>query len=826
VDVTTGLRTVAITVGASDIGEGVDRVVVRLDRNFATSATGLSSSFTFTNAADSFADGVSSLSQRFDPSSGAGAYTVLGVTVFDRAGNSTSYTGADLTRLNIARSFQITSNTAADTVAPVLTGLTLPTGIDVRAGGGALLPVTVSASDTGRGVASVSVTFDRVFNNGSVYSRTVTIRDTQTDPFADGSAAATQFFSEFTEPGTYTVTGVTVTDKAGNSSSYDRADLTALGASTAIEVTSDTPLDTARPTLTAFDLPDVVDVTDGNTFLGIYAAAADAGTGVERVSVRFDRAFTDRNGAVTSTNLNDSSDSLANGATLARSLFASSQPGTYVIAGVTVYDVVGNSRFYSTASLAQLGFDTSFQVADRNLQPTVSVVAPAAIAEDGGAPLALSLLFAAGAPASGTVVVSFTAARSTATNGVDVDAASFSGSYSVTPAADGTYTLALPSIAILADQVVEGTETIAVTIRTPGQIFDTGSDSKTVLVDLVDSGQTGGAGADTITGTRFADRLSGLGGDDRLTGGMGNDRLDGGDGLDIAVFAGAFRQSSISTISGITTVAGSEGADTGVAVERYQFADGVLVIDPNSIGAQVQRLYAAVLDRQAEQSGLEHWLDQINEAGQSIQSVASFFLQSPEFQGSGVDIASNGAFVDVLYRRVLGRAADAAGRADWISRIDAGLARSDALLFFSESNEHRAQTASVTGGGYFETDEAYQTVALLYDSFADRKPDAAGLIGWAEALKSGGMTPGQVAAGFAASDEFRARTEGLDRGQLVDFMYRNTLDREADAPGRAHWVAQLDGGLSTGDMLLYFATSTEHQFLYSAHITGGIDVLG
>ncbi|HEU0043135.1 DUF4214 domain-containing protein [Sphingomonas sp.] len=455
---------------------------------------------------------------------------------------------------------------------------------------------------------------------------------------------------------------------------------------------------------------------------------------------------------------------------------------------------------------------------------TVSVAAPEAIAEDGGQALSLNLTFSNVSQARGTVTLSFAAAGSTATDRTDVTVPSYSEEYAIPPASV-QYTFALPTIAILADSLVEGTETIAVTIRASGQMFDTGTDTKTVTIKLVDSGQTGGMGADTLTGTRFKDDLTGAAGDDRLIGGLGDDRLDGGAGQDTAVFAGGFRQSSVGTASGVTTVAGPEGVDTGVGVEQYRFADGVLVIDPDGAGAQVQRLYAAVLDRSADQAGLESWLDRMHDDGWTLDRVADAFLRSPEFQASGANVAGNAAFVDFLYRRVLDRAADAAGRADWIARLDAGLARSDALLFFSESGEHKAQTASMTAGGWFETDDAYQTVALLYDSFAGRRPDAAGLIGWAEALKGGTMTLSQVAAGFAASDEFRTRTAGLDRGQLVDFMYQNTLDRPPDAPGRAHWIAQLDGGLSTGDMLLLFATSTEHQYLYSAYITGGIDVL-
>lgn len=51
------------------------------------------------------------------------------------------------------------------------------------------------------------------------------------------------------------------------------------------------------------------------------------------------------------------------------------------------------------------------------------------------------------------------------------------------------------------------------------------------------------------------------------------------------------------------------------------------------------------------------------------QSVAAYFLQSPEFQAAGVDVAANGAFVDFLYRNVLGREPDAASRADLVGRL-------------------------------------------------------------------------------------------------------------------------------------------------------------
>ncbi|WP_235518691.1 DUF4214 domain-containing protein, partial [Sphingomonas sp. Leaf208] len=124
--------------------------------------------------------------------------------------------------------------------------------------------------------------------------------------------------------------------------------------------------------------------------------------------------------------------------------------------------------------------------------------------------------------------------------------------------------------------------------------------------------------------------------------------------------------------------------------------------------------------------------------------------------------------------------------------------------------EHRALTANTVAQGYFNTDDNYQAVALLYDSFAGRKPDTSGLIYYAERLKTGTLTLTQAANDFAGSAEFTQATNGFTNSQLVDYMYRNTLDREADAGGKAYYTTALDNGFSKGALLLEFSQSQEH----------------
>jgi hypothetical protein len=184
---------------------------------------------------------------------------------------------------------------------------------------------------------------------------------------------------------------------------------------------------------------------------------------------------------------------------------------------------------------------------------------------------------------------------------------------------------------------------------------------------------------------------------------------------------------------------------------------------------------------------------------------------------------SNADYVEFLYQNALGRASDPGGKAAWVNQLNNGADRADLLIGFSESPEHRGLTAELVSKGFFNTDDAYQAVALLYDSFAGRLPDAGGLVNWAEALKSGAMTLAQVASGFANSAEFQNLTSGMSHSQLVDFMYQTSLDRGADSGGKAGWVNALDAGMSDGDLLIGFSQSTEHFFLLGSHITNGID---
>jgi hypothetical protein len=100
-------------------------------------------------------------------------------------------------------------------------------------------------------------------------------------------------------------------------------------------------------------------------------------------------------------------------------------------------------------------------------------------------------------------------------------------------------------------------------------------------------------------------------------------------------------------------------------------------------------------------------------------------------------------------------------------------------------------------------------VARLYDTLFDRAPDSEGLAFWASALR-GGTALGAVADGFVASPEAQGRSGGLGDAEFVNALYRNALDREADAAGRDFWTGALQRGSDRGDIVQAISEAPEH----------------
>jgi len=98
----------------------------------------------------------------------------------------------------------------------------------------------------------------------------------------------------------------------------------------------------------------------------------------------------------------------------------------------------------------------------------------------------------------------------------------------------------------------------------------------------------------------------------------------------------------------------------------------------------VSRFYQQSLSREPDAPGLEGWVNALINGSLSGDDVAYGFIFSQEFIDRNT---SNEEFVTILYRAFFGREPDSVGYNGWLSAVNIGLSREDALNGFIYSRE-------------------------------------------------------------------------------------------------------------------------------------------
>ena len=154
------------------------------------------------------------------------------------------------------------------------------------------------------------------------------------------------------------------------------------------------------------------------------------------------------------------------------------------------------------------------------------------------------------------------------------------------------------------------------------------------------------------------------------------------------------RRSILALLFAFFAVVATVGSGTPVSADER---DGAPLTElpaavPDGIRDSIVRLYGAVFDRTPDAAGFSFWLDQYL-TGTPLATVAEAFMQSPEWTTTYGEVDDD-AFVELLYRNVLGRAPDPDGAAHWRSQLEGGMSRVTMLLGFSESDEYVAATGT------------------------------------------------------------------------------------------------------------------------------------
>jgi hypothetical protein len=157
----------------------------------------------------------------------------------------------------------------------------------------------------------------------------------------------------------------------------------------------------------------------------------------------------------------------------------------------------------------------------------------------------------------------------------------------------------------------------------------------------------------------------------------------------------------------------------------------------DSLGRRVDQLYQSILRRPADISGKAANVAKLA-SGASENDLALTLLTSAEYASRH---ASNSAFVDGLYRDVLGRSADAAGRASWVALLDQGRSRADVAKSF------------------LTADERYlKQIDSFYSAYLGRAADTGGRNSFLNGLRSGSLNIASAVESLLASDEYFARS--------------------------------------------------------------------
>lgn len=85
----------------------------------------------------------------------------------------------------------------------------------------------------------------------------------------------------------------------------------------------------------------------------------------------------------------------------------------------------------------------------------------------------------------------------------------------------------------------------------------------------------------------------------------------------------------------------------------------------------------------------------------------------------------------------------------------------------------------------------------LYTAYFNRAADKNGVDYWANEMDNNGWTLDDVANTFAQQPEYTALYDGKTNQEIVDLVYTNVLNRDADAAGAEYWLAELDSGAVT-----------------------------
>lgn len=239
-------------------------------------------------------------------------------------------------------------------------------------------------------------------------------------------------------------------------------------------------------------------------------------------------------------------------------------------------------------------------------------------------------------------------------------------------------------------------------------------------------------------------------------------------------------------------------------------------VDEAALEAFINRLYQKCLDRDNDTTGMLYWKDQLKSKQLSGAQVAQNFFFSEEMKNKKL---TDEQFIDTLYVVMMDRKADVSGKEYWLDLMKNGVGKTGVFAEFAASPEFSAicKNYGITRGdavvseGRDKNIGATQFIARLYTKALGRTYDVDGLNYWCDCLIRKEYSAAEIASTqFFHSKEFTMK--GLGDSDYVKVLYRTFLGREYDEEGLNYWLFQMRVyGMSRDTVLNEFANSKEFK---------------
>ena len=262
-------------------------------------------------------------------------------------------------------------------------------------------------------------------------------------------------------------------------------------------------------------------------------------------------------------------------------------------------------------------------------------------------------------------------------------------------------------------------------------------------------------------------------------------------------FGGPINDQTWLNFTDLITVLAKGDVDADGIPNEVEFDEGTdLEIKDNDIFNDsrlfVMQMYRDFLNREGEAAGIDFWIEKVDSGTFDQIEVVDLFFRSREFSELVAPIVR-------LYFASFDRIPDYQGLLHNIRLFKEVMTLPEVSEGFVRSQEFINTYGDLS-------DEEF--VTTLYLNVLERAPDADGFQYWFDKLSNNEITRGEMMIGFSESNEYKTKTAN---DIFVTMMYVGMLRRSPEPVGFDSWLAEIESGMSSLDLIDGFFNSQEYR---------------